>query len=117
MINNTDFFPYLMKDLSSEYAAIEERNYQVVDAVSGLLLSDDDCIPDAEELETVFDRDGYYKRLRLLNFEVSIHYNRNLWRAFGSAETPFWVEIMHRNAIKQNPDFMIAFSRYPEFWK
>ena len=116
MMDRESFIPFSDEDFGPISAIKEERHYQVLDEVFNLLISDKTLKASSKGLKATAYRNGYVRYIRVLGHALSINYDRRLWRAAGSEETPFWVEIMS-DEFKQPSEYSKAFSRYPKAQK
>ena len=116
MMDREAFIPFSSEDFGPINAVKEERHYQVLDAVFDLLMADKSLNSSAKGLRATPYRSGYVRYIKMMGHALSINYDRRLWRAPGSEETPFWVEIMDGD-FKQPAEYRRAFSGYPEDMK
>ena len=116
LMDNEAFIPFSTEDFGPENAIREERHYQVLDAVFNRLISDKSLRASAKGLRATPYRNGYVRYIKVMDYALSITYDRRLWRAAGSEETPFWVKISAGD-FTQPAEFQQAFNRYPASWE
>ena len=93
LMDEDAFIPFSTEDFGPEKAILEERHYQVLDAVFDRLIADKTLHSSGKGLKATAYRHGYVRYIRVLDYCLSISYDRRLWREATSEETPFWVTI------------------------
>ncbi len=116
MMDREAFIPFSSEEFGPVNAIKEERHYQVLDAVFDRLMADKALNSSAKGLKATAYRNGYVRYIRVLGYALSINYDRRLWRAPGSEDTPFWVGITAGD-FRQPAEYRKVFSAYPESWK
>ena len=91
-LDSDAFIPFDSEELSAESAKRIQRLYDVVDEVTNLICADTRYNAKTKGIASSY-RTGYERKISIDGFNLSLVYDRDLWKSDASVETPFWVSV------------------------
>lgn len=107
------FIPFSPEDMGPIKARLEERYYQVIDAVIDELRVDKSLDGSLKGLKATANRKGYVRGIYLNNAALTISYDRDLWMNPSLCDTPFWVAVRDTE-WKQPERILTKIAKYPD---
>lgn len=114
------FLPYTEEELGPVYAKLENRPFQVIDALIDTMMADKSLSPSLKGLKATAYKNGYTRSIRIKSVYLTINYDRVAWANPGNVDTPFWFAL-RADDWKQTQEILNYLQRYPEtekssFW-